>query len=172
MVDTLETERLQLRIIKAADASFLHQLMNTPKWFSYIGDRHINSEEDAIQYMKDKMHADLAVKGFMNHVMITKETNEPVGTCSLHDREGVEGLDIGYALLPEFEGKGYASEGAKAMVKMAFNIYQQTQVSAIVNDENEGSWRLLEKIGFQHQGYIQLPNMSGQVLLYVLNPIF
>lgn len=164
----LETERLKLPVITEKDASFLYQLMNTPKWFAYIGDRKIRNEADALQYMEDRMHPDLQIKGFVNHVMTEKTSNQPVGTCSLHDREGVEGLDVGYALLPAFEGKGYAFEGARAMIDLAFNEHKQSKVSAITNETNKGSWRLLEKIGFKQQGYVQLPDVQEAIRLYVL----
>ncbi len=164
----MQTERLVLRLITEADGAFLHQLMNTPKWYKYIGDRKVRNEEDAIQYIRNWMHPDIKVKGFVNHVLIEKVSGLAVGTCSLHDREGVKGMDVGYALLPEFEGKGYATEGAKAMIELAFSTYNQTQVSAITNEENEASGRLLEKIGFVKQGYVQLPNSPEMIRLYVL----
>ena len=164
----IQTQRLYLRIITEEDSHFLYRLMNTPKWFEYIGDRKVHNEADALQYMEDRMHPDLQVKGFVNHVMIEKTSNQPVGTCSLHDREGVEGLDVGYALLPAFEGKGYATEGARAMIDLAFEVYKQTEISAITNDANKGSWRLLEKIGFKQQGYVQLPDVQEAIRLYVL----
>ena len=165
----IQTDRLVLRLITDADAHFLYRLMNTPKWYKYIGDRKVRNEADAIQYIQDRMHPDLRVKGFINHVMIEKTSNLPVGTCSLHDRAGVEGMDVGYALLPEFEGKGYAFEGAKAMTELAFNTYQQTKISAITNEDNHGSRQLLEKIGFSMQGYVQLSDSSEQIRLYVLS---
>ena len=163
----IETERLFLRIIKTADAPFLQRLMNTPKWYKYIGDRNIKNVTDAIEYMNDRMHPDLSVKGFVNHVMVDKTSEQPIGTCSLHNREGVEGLDIGYALLPEFEGMGYASEGAHAMLELAFNVHRQIKVSAITSEENHGSKRVLEKLGFRQEGHIQLPGTSEQICLYV-----
>ncbi|MEO9871438.1 GNAT family N-acetyltransferase [Ekhidna sp.] len=164
----MKTERLYLNLITEKDADFLNELMNTEKWHEFIGDRGIHSKEDAIQYMEDRMDPDLNKKGFINHVMIEKETSKAVGTCSLHNREGVDGMDIGYALLPTSEGKGYASEGAKAMIKLAFTDYQQQQISAITTDLNISSWHILQKLGFIHKGYIQLPNSSERIRLYVL----
>ncbi|MEO9484210.1 MAG: GNAT family N-acetyltransferase [Ekhidna sp.] len=164
----IQTERLYLRIIQEEDASFLYQLMNTSKWHQHIGDRKIQSEADAIQYMQDRMHPDLKVKGFVNHVMIEKASGASVGTCSLHNREGVVGMDVGYALLPQFEGNGYAAEGAKAMVNHAFNVYDQSKIHAITNEENTGSCRLLEKLGFVQQGYADLPHLSEHIRLYSL----
>ena len=69
---------------------------------------------------------------------------------------------------PEFEGNGYAHEGAKRMVQMAFEDYQQLQVSAITIEENIGSCRVLERLGFQHQSFLNLPDDEEELKLYVL----
>lgn len=168
MDNTLETERLFLKVIDAEDAPFLFRLMNTPKWHKMIGDRGIHTVSDALKYMKERMDADLSKKGFVNYVMIQKETNENVGTCSLHNREGVDGLDIGYALLPTYEGYGYASEGAQAMINLAFNKHDLDSVNAITDDVNLGSHKVLEKLGFEMKGYIGLPNEKERIRLYKL----
>lgn len=167
----METKRLQLKLITREDALFLYELMNTQKWHQFIGDRRIHTPEDAAQYIGDQMSTDIHEKGFVNHLMIEKTTGNTVGTCSLHDRENVDGMDIGYALLPQYEGYGYATEGAEAMVKFAFEVQQQQQVSAITTPQNTGSCRVLEKLGFQYKGLIHLPNIDGEIKLYVLvNP--
>ncbi len=165
----METERLFLKLIAPEDAEFLFRLMNTSQWHEMIGDREVYSVEDAKRYMDERMDPDLGVKGFVNHVMVHKETGEPVGTCSLHDREGIEGIDIGYALLSEYEGNGYATEGAKAMIELAFTKYELASVSAITNDENVGSHKVLEKLGFKHSGHIRIPEIDDSIRLYVLN---
>ncbi len=164
----METERLYLRLITIDDAEFLCQLMNTKKWHQMIGDRKVYTTEDAITYMQERMDPDLSTKGFVNHVMVHKDTGDLIGTCSLHNREGVEGLDIGYALLSEYEGYGYATEGAKAMVDLAFSKYHVEYVSAITNDDNVGSYKVLEKLGFKHAGYVRIQDSDDDIRLYIL----
>ena len=164
----MNTKRLSLRLITTEDARFLYELMNTKKWHQFIGDRGIDSVEAARSYIDQRMDADLESKGFINHVMVERETGTAVGTCSLHNREGVDGIDIGYALLHEFEGVGYASEGAEAMITLAFEKHRQPKVSAITISENSSSCRLLEKLGFTYAGLIRLPNSHEEVKRYVL----
>ena len=162
----LETERLKLKLITVEDAEFLFELMTTEKWHQYIGDRGVHTLEDAENYIRTKMDPDIKNKGFINHVMIEKSTGEKVGTCSLHDREGVPGMDVGYALLPGFEGKGYATEGAGKMAKLAFDKYNQDKVYAITITENVGSIRVLENVGFEYVKDIQFPGGSDYIRLY------
>jgi len=159
---------IELRPLTEKDASLLYELMTADNWLAFIGDRGIKSVADAKQYIVDKMHPDLNVKGFINHVIIDSETKAEVGTCSLHNRIGVEGLDIGYAILESFEGKGYATTAAKKMVEMALNTYEVEKVSAITTDGNIGSCRILEKIGFHHHGDIKLAKSDEDLKLYVL----
>lgn len=50
--------------------------------------------------------------GFGNYIMIRKSDGIKLGSCGLYDREGLDGIDIGYALMPQFERQGYAIEAA------------------------------------------------------------
>ncbi|WP_421976352.1 GNAT family N-acetyltransferase [Roseivirga seohaensis] len=161
-------KEIELRLVSENDAQLLYDLMTAKKWLNYIGDRGIKTLEDAKQYILDTMHPDLQLKGFVNHVVIDSETKEEVGTCSLHNREGVEGLDVGYAILEKYEGNGYATTSAKMMVELAFNTHRAEVVRAITRDSNVGSCRVLEKVGFKHEGYVQLPKGEEQLKLYIL----
>jgi RimJ/RimL family protein N-acetyltransferase len=143
------------------------ELMNTPKWLEHIGDRGIRTISDAKAYIQDKMHPDLACKGFVNYVMTEKSSGVTVGTCSIHDRKGVDGLDIGYALLPKFEGQGYAYEAANAMLQLIFGKYAREKASAITTTANTDSCKLLEKLDFQLQGHITLQGDHQPLRLYV-----
>jgi len=168
-MDNSAARPIELRLVTEHDAQLLFDLMTAENWLNHIGDRGIKTVEDARQYIAYKMHPDLHEKGFVNHVIIDSETKEEVGTCSLHNREGVEGLDVGYAILEKYEGKGYATTSARKMVALAFNEHQAEIVRAITTDSNIGSCRVLEKIGFKHDGYVQLPKGEEQLKLYVLH---
>ena len=67
--------------------------------------------------------------------------------CGFYNRDGVDGLNLGFAFLPEFEKKGYGLESTKELMNIAFYILNQTKISAITTDANVGSQRLLEKLG-------------------------
>lgn len=167
-MDKADVRSIALRLVTEHDAQLLYDLMTANNWLSHIGDRGIKTLEDARQYISNRMHPDLHEKGFVNHVIIDSETREEVGTCSLHNREGVEGLDVGYAILEKYEGKGYATTSARMMVDLAFDEHDAEIVRAITTDSNIGSCRVLEKIGFKHDGYVQLPKGEEKLRLYVL----
>jgi RimJ/RimL family protein N-acetyltransferase len=48
-----------------------------------------------------------------------KPENIPVGMCGLIKRKTLDDVDIGFALLPEYEGNGFATEAAVAVMKYA-----------------------------------------------------
>lgn len=162
-----ETKRLFLRATGIEDAAFIQQLMNTSKWLKYIGDRNIHSDLDAENYIKEKMLPQMEKLGFGNYTLIRKEDGQKMGVCGLYDRPGLEGVDIGFALLEKFEGKGYAYEAAEKMMKLAFDKFALSEVKAITSQENTASQKLLEKLGMTSLGNTTLPDDEEELLLYV-----
>ena len=163
---TFETERLYLRPTSEADAEFIHELMNTPKWIKYIGDRNINSVDDARAYIKLKMIPQLQKLGYSNYTLITKDGNQKVGTCGLYDREGKEGIDIGFAFLPQFERKGLAFEAAERIKRAAFEDFGLELINAFTTKDNISSQKLLEKLGLKLTGTTFLENDNEELLVY------
>jgi len=161
-----ETERLLLRPTGTEDAAFIFKLMNTPKWLAYIGDRKIESEATAAAYIKERMLPQLERLGFSNYTCVRKVDGEKLGSCGLYDREGLEGVDIGFAFLPEHEGKGYAYEGSNRIMEAGIQKFNIEKISGITVLENKGSQRLLEKLGLTFQKMIRLPNDDEELMLY------
>ena len=96
-----ETERLLIRPTSLDDAPFYYDLMNTPKWIKYIGQRNVHSVEDAEDYIKTRMFPQLEQLGHTNNTIIRKSDNVKLGNCGLYHREGKVGLEIGFAFLPQ-----------------------------------------------------------------------
>ena len=155
---TFQTSRLWLRPTDLDDAPFIFELMNTPKWYKYIGDRNIKTIQDAESYIKIKMLPQLDRLGFGNFTVVLKSDNSKIGTCGLYDREGLEGLDIGFAFLPQFEKKGYAFEASRVVLKAAFESFGYNRIGAITSKENEASIRLCKKLGMNYVKDVRLPN--------------
>ena len=129
---TFETERLFLRpALPLEDAAFVLELMNTPKWKQNIGNRNINSIEDATHYINTRMMPQLERLGYGNYVLLRKSDNAKIGSCGLYDRVGLEGIDIGFAFLPAYEKKGYAFEAARKILDAGTNIFNIKKISAI-----------------------------------------
>lgn len=163
-----ETERLILQPTASADAEFIFELVNTPKWIANIGDRNVKSVEDAKAYIKERMTPQLEKLGYGNYTLIRKVDNRKIGTCGLYNREGLEGIDIGFALLPDFENLGYGYESAAKLLDVGINEFQIKRISAITTKENIASQKLIEKLGLKYVNIIKIPDDEEELLLYSL----
>ena len=152
----LETERLILRQMTTDDAPFILGLLNEPSFLQNIGDRKVRTLEDARSYILNGPVKSYEKHGFGLYLVAMKETNESIGMCGLIKREGLEDVDIGYALLPKFWSKGYAVEAARATKEYAKDVIGLKRLVAIVDPANEGSIRVLEKIGLRYEKMIRL----------------
>lgn len=152
----LETERLILRQFTTDDAGFILKLLNEPSWIQNIGDRHIRTLDDACAYIVNGPVKSYEKNGFGLWAIVLKETNEAIGMCGLIKRDTLEDVDIGYALLPKFWSKGYAVEAARATKDYAKHAVGLKRLVAIVDPANEGSIRVIEKIGLRYEKMIRL----------------
>jgi RimJ/RimL family protein N-acetyltransferase len=163
-----ETERLILQPTSEDDAEFIFELVNTPKWLANIGDRNVKSVADAKAYIKDRMTPQLEKLGFGNYTLIRKLDNIKIGTCGLYDREGMEGIDLGFALLPDYENMGFGFESASKLKNIGIKEFNIKRISAITTKENRASQKLIEKIGLKFFKTVRIPNDKKELLLYRL----
>ncbi|NEN23899.1 GNAT family N-acetyltransferase [Cryomorpha ignava] len=167
--NNIETERLILKPTSNDDAEFIYDLLNSPKWLKFIGDRNIKNLEDAVAYIEERIRPQQIRLGYSNYTVIRKKDGAKIGSCGLYDRPGIEGIDLGFAFLPDFEKQGYGFEGANMLLDAAINQFELEQVSAITLKENKASQKLLEKLGLKHIRNIVLPRDPDELMLYQLN---
>ena len=163
---SFQSERLIIRPTLEQDAELIYQLMNSPKFIKYVGDRQLYSVKDAEKYIQDKMLPQLRSVGYSNYSLINKKNGAKIGICGLYDREGLDGIDIGFGILPEYEGLGYAFESSSRIIKAGFEELEISEIKAITNKENISSQYLLVKLEFELKGTIMLPNENDELLLY------
>ena len=165
----LETERLRATRFTTNDCAFILQLLNTPGWLQFIGDRKVRTEEDAKTYLLNGPLKSYDENGFGLALITLKSTNKAIGMCGLIKRDTLQGVDIGFAFLPEFIGKGYAHEIAKGTLLYAKEVLHLPAVLAIVMAENKRSVNLLEKIGLQFRENIKLGDDAESLMLYSID---
>lgn len=163
---SFETQKLILQPTTTVDAPFIFELLNSPKWLKYIGDRKVHTIDEAAKYIQIKMLPQLEKFGFGNYTVIRKSDRAKMGICGLYNREGMDGLDLGFAYLPEYEKHGYAYEAASKILEVGFKHFGYDKINAITSKENTASQKLLEKLGFQLQGTTQLATETEELLLY------
>lgn len=146
-----ETSRLLIRETHQEDADFIVKLLNSKGWLQYIGDRKVKKREDGIQYISSRFMASYAEFGFGFWAVIEKESQKAIGICGIVKRPTLEDVDLGYAFLPEYFGKGYAFEATSAILEVAKTKFDISTLIAIVQPDNLRSIKLLEKLSFSYE---------------------
>ena len=177
-VPFLFTDRLLIREIVAesgADAEFILELLNAPKFIKYIGDRGVRTVEQAREFIETRYRKSYSDHGYGLYLvqiytpqwkllgMPEKERvemllqNKPIGMCGFVKRDYFEFPDLGFAFLPEHEGKGYGFESATAMLEYGSNKLGFSKVLAITTQDNDASVGLLKKLGFSFDRIFKNP---------------
>ncbi|WP_038263768.1 GNAT family N-acetyltransferase [Zhouia amylolytica] len=161
-----QTERLWVRPTNLEDADFILELFNSPKWLTFIGDRQLQTREDAVRYIEDNMLSQLKRLGYGNYTVIRKSDQKKIGAIGLYDREDLDDIDLGFAFLSEFEGNGYAFESVKVLTELAINTFQLNRLIAITLPVNVGAQNLLTKLGFEFERMIHRNHPQKDWMLY------
>ncbi|GHO71834.1 alanine acetyltransferase [Ktedonobacter sp. SOSP1-52] len=164
----LETERLIQRRFSLEDAPFILELLNDPGWVQFIGDFGVRTLDDARSYIETRPLAMYNRVGFGLYLVALKEGNVPIGMCGLIKRDTLEDVDIGFAFLPTFRGKGYAYEAASAMLEYGKQEFALKRIVAITTPDNVSSARLLEKLGLRFERMIIFPPENEELKLFAV----
>ena len=108
--------------------------------------------------------------------MTLKDTQEYVGDLGFKGPVKKHAVEIGYGVLPEYEGQGYTTEAVQAMTQWAFQQKEVVFVEAETDPENKASQRVLEKCGFAPDGttgeegprFVRESPLSSQISSYML----
>jgi RimJ/RimL family protein N-acetyltransferase len=160
------TSRLIVRHSTAEDAPFIFELLNSPGWLQFIGNRNIHTLDDALAYLEERVMTSYQQHGFgLNTVTLANGT--PIGLCGLLKRDTLPDADIGFAFLPQHSGKGYGYEAAAAVLAHAANTLHIKKVLAITDQDNTNSIGLLKKLGFAFKKLVQMPGEEMELNLFV-----
>ena len=143
----IECESVELCTVEREDVEFLQQGMNHPDVRRYAGgDVPYNR-----QRYEDELFETIS-GGDVFHALIRAE-GQWVGDVSLAPIDERRGwANLGYWVHPDHWGKGYATEAASLAVTHGFEELALHRVSATIVADNEASKRVVEKLGFVHEG--------------------
>ncbi|MBL1221641.1 GNAT family N-acetyltransferase [Chryseobacterium sp. L7] len=161
-----ETERLILQPMSPEDKDFIFDLYNRPSFIKYIGDRNIKSVADAENYIRNRFMEQFERLGYGNFLVVTKDTGEKIGGVGIFEREGLDVVDIGFSLLEEFEGKGYAYEAALKVKSIGMDKFGLKKISAITSKDNFPSQKLIQKLGLEFKHYVTLPDDDEELMYF------
>lgn len=152
----IKTRRLQLRYVDVDDATFILELINSPGWLEFIGDKKIRTPEASRNWIRQVIRKQLRELGYTALTVLSAKDKTPLGVVSLVKRVELDSIDIGYAFLPQHMGNGYAYESTTAVLDFVKNELGFDTVFAIVQDNNHQSIRLLDKLDFTKTGTRQI----------------
>ncbi|KFX93406.1 hypothetical protein O988_06840 [Pseudogymnoascus sp. VKM F-3808] len=181
----ITTPRLYLsHIISSNDAhcDFIVHLYNTPQFIASIGGKptSITTTEAAREYIVNRFEAEHSKNGYGTYLVSLKPDSSdqssdatfaetlkgctPIGTVSL-TRGLAPGAykapDIGFAIIPELNGKGYATEAARELIDYARLNLGVDAVFGFFAKGNARSRRIVEKLGFEDRGVRKLEFFGG-----------
>ena len=147
MKKILETDRLLIREISKDDYQDLFQLHSDPIVQKYTGELPVKTISEIIKGTKERTFNDYKKYGFGRWAVIIKSTNQFTGWAGLKYLPEFDEIDIGYRFLPEFWGKGIATEASKAIIKYGFEILEIEKIIAVSMVGNTASIKVMEKVG-------------------------
>jgi len=171
----LETPRLALRQLTVDDADFILGLLNEPSFIAQIGDKGIRTIEAARRFLTDGHIASYRRYGYGHYLVELKQAADlqqaagagiPIGMCGLIHREHIQEIDVGFAFLPAYWSRGYATEAARAVKEYGHRQLGLTRIVGVVSPGNVGSIRVLEKLGLRFARPVQLTADGDVVHLY------
>lgn len=150
----LETQRLIIREIDETDIDSMLELHSDPEVHIYLRNKTITSREK-IKEAIASLHQQYKEFGVGRWAMIDKKSSEFIGWTGLEFvtkeiNKHINFYDLGYRLLRRFWGQGYATESALASLEYAFNKLKLTEVYAMADIKNEGSNKILKKVGLTY----------------------
>ncbi len=134
MILVCKTERLIIRHFSLNDAEFILKLLNQPSFIENLSDKGIRRRSEAVDYLNSGPIA--SYRGFGRELI---------------NRDELDDIDIGHALLPNYCSKGYAIEACKAVISRAENKIGLKRIAAITKSSNKASVNLLKKILFKYK---------------------
>lgn len=143
---TLETERLVLRPPHADDLDGYAAFMADPTSARFLGGPVPRSA--AWRQLATLVGA-WTLNGFSMFSFIEKATGKWVGRGGPWMPDGWPGTEVGWGVIPEAQGRGYATEAARAAIDWAFDELGWTEVIHCIAPENVASIAVAKKLGSQ-----------------------
>ena len=151
----IESSRVRLRHIENADIDSLYDIFSDAEAMRFFGSPPFAERADAVNYLAD-INENFQKKTLFQWGIALNSDNKIIGTSTIFSvDERNRRAEIGYALNREFWGKGYITEALNSLFRFAFEELKLHRIEADVDPRNNASIKILEKFGFQKEGYLR-----------------
>lgn len=144
----IDTGRLVLRRFTLDDLQPFFRLVCQPEIIRYAQNTPVASIDEARELMQRAPFHDYSVYGYGRFACVWKETGDVIGFSGLKYVPEIGETELGYRFLPEFWGKGLATEAGRASIGFARVDLDLKRLVAMVHPDNTGSARVLSKLEF------------------------
>ena len=158
----LETPRLRLRWFRESDFEELRLMAADPEVMRFIGGT-LTTDFEVWRLMAWSM-GHWYFRGFGAWAVEEKTTGKFVGRIGFIYPTGWPGFELGWTLVRQSWGKGYATEGARRALEYGFTEMKRDHVISLIAPENINSIRVAERLGETVEGKTEL--LGKQVLIY------
>lgn len=150
------TERLMLRKLTNEDVDNIFLLDSNPEVMKYVGVPPTTEKGESARMLENIINQ-YQNNGTGRLAVIEKETSQFIGWSGIKlltdEVNGFKNVyELGYRFLPEFWGKGYATESALASLDLGFNQLNAEKIYAYADIDNQSSNQILTKLGFENKG--------------------
>lgn len=159
---TIETERLVLRQWSEDDFEAYARICADPEVMRYLGGKPYTRAE-AWRHMAFIV-GHWQLRGYGHWAVEEKASGQFIGRMGFQDPAGWPGFEAGWTLARESWGQGYASEGARRMLRHAFTEMNREHVISLIHPDNKASIRVAEKLGETVEGETEVFGIG--VLIY------
>ena len=151
-MEQIETERLVLRELQLSDLDRFYLMDSNPEVVKFI--EPVKNREQVLLNIK-KVQSQYKENGIGRWAVVEKASGLFIGWSGFkYYRETVNNhsdfYDLGYRFMPEYWGKGYATETCIAWMKYGFENFNKNEFYATTHVDHKASKNVLEKVGFKH----------------------
>ena len=145
----LESDRLLIRPYQLGDEQAIYEMNSDPEVQKYTGDKMIHSVEEAKNILVNVILKDYEKHGYGRLAVIYKPDNKLIGFTGFKSLPEMNGeTDLGYRFIPEYWGKGIATESAIMSLKYGFEDLGLKTIYAFAEPDNIASVKIIQKLGF------------------------
>ncbi|MBZ0179673.1 MAG: GNAT family N-acetyltransferase [Melioribacteraceae bacterium] len=166
MIKILQSKRILLRPIIEYDSKMIFELRSDQSVNKFIDRFTMKNIDESIKFIRKIMKGNES--GDYCYWIISKlDVNSAIGTiCLWNFTEGKTSAEIGFELLPAFQGFGYVSESIDSVLDFAFNELNLKQITAWAHHENSSSIKVLQKKGFHFDGEKTVDGTTVESITY------
>ena len=157
-LEGIETDRMKFRALVHSDILLWERFFNNNPNLNYQGlDPSLDAKAQSIEWIEIQLKR-YKENRFGHHAIIDKKTEEFIGQCGLlkQEIEGKEEIEIGYHILPEYWGKGYATEAALAVKNYAIKNRICKSLISVIDIRSKGSQNVASKLGMKIDKEMQM----------------